>query len=642
MQPRLTLLRALCLTLVASSRLVAASGPPDAARVEFYRGLLPEKPHGVGAPISDRAAWEALAKQNPSVGEVKNQAEAAFNTPMPELTDDLYLDYFRTGKRDACQAVMFEQRGRFRALVLAECIENQGRYLPTIEAAIRIFCGQKSWQYPAHDVGQKVFKGQMQDIDLATSFMAWQLATADYWLGEKLAPEVRKLLADELERRVFGPFTGMVTRGKPYVRSFNARGNHCAVDLAGAVGAALESVESRERRAFFAASAEKYIEAFLSGFPADGYCSEGVGYWGYGFGHYVMLAETIKQATGGKVDWLEQERIAPIAVFPRRIEILPGVFPAFADCDVGPRPDELLMGYLNRRCGWGLSQYALPTTAVRAKCVEAENGLFEIALYAFPNSLSAADMTAKTSAWDLRDWFPDGGVLICRPKSPNEHALGAAIKGGHNAEQHNHNDLGSFVLALGKSTPIVDPGPVIYDSTTFGSRRYEHKLLSSFGHSTPRVAGELQAAGAKARAKVLKTEFTDLADTVVMDLSSAYPVKTLVKLERTFVFSREGGGKLTVTDDVEFSQPENFGVALITLAKWQQLGPSRLRIGEDADSVHASISTEEGEVRLSAEEIKEDTPDHSVPTRLGWDFAQPVTKAKVTTKITPFILGGGA
>jgi hypothetical protein len=636
--PQLAFLFCTFATIVAASGAAAAapiSGPPDAARVEGYRKFLSEKPRGVGAPIADRKAWSELAERNrESIAAIEKRAEEALKTPMPELTDDLYLDYFRTGKRDACQAVIYAQRSRLRTLVLAECIANEGRYLSAIEATICGICGQKSWQYPAHDVGLKVFNGKMQDIDLATSYTAWQLATADYWLGEKLSPDVRKLLAGELERRIFTPFTGMMNEGRPWIRSMVARGNHNAVDLAGLVGAALEQIASVERRAFFAAAAEKYIEHYLSGFTPDGNCSEGVGYWGYGFGHYVMLAETIKQATGGKIDWLEQDRLVPITLYPRRIEILPGVYPAFADCDINPQPDEILMKFLDRRYGWGLKISDRPAE-IRVAAYDLENSLFEIAIFAFPNSTSAMRPANKTPEWKLRDWFPDGGVLVCRPKAAGPRALGAALKGGHNAEQHNHNDLGSFVVALGKKTPIVDPGPVVYDSTTFGPKRYEHKHLNSYGHSAPKVADQLQAAGKSAQAKILKTDFTDAADTLVMDLSSAYPVESLEKLERTFVFSREGSGQLTVIDEVEFAQPENFGIALITLEKWKQLAVDRLRIGEGADAVEIKIVAEGGEIRLASEEIRDETYDHSVPTRLGLDFAKPVKKAKITTTIKP-------
>ena len=43
---------------------------------------------------------------------------------------------------------------------------------------------------------------------------------------------------------------------------------------------------------------------FLKGFTPDGYCGEGTGYWNYGFGHYVLLSEEIRLATGGQIDLL--------------------------------------------------------------------------------------------------------------------------------------------------------------------------------------------------------------------------------------------------------------------------------------------------------------------------------------------------
>ncbi len=137
------------------------------------------------------------------------------------------------------------------------------------------------------------------------------MALAAYWLGDRLSPEVRNLLDENLERRTFTPFTSLITTGKPPMWWLTSQMNWNSVCLAGVTGAALASIESPKRRAFFAASAEKYIEYFLKGFTPDGYCDEGVGYWNYGFGHFAMLAETLRQATGGKVDLLAAERIRP-------------------------------------------------------------------------------------------------------------------------------------------------------------------------------------------------------------------------------------------------------------------------------------------------------------------------------------------
>ena len=133
--------RRLTMTFLAAALWLAISpasaeitGPPDPARVEFFAKILPEKPRGLGAPISDRKAWEDFAKRFDSSGRIEQIAEAALAAPMPEMTDDLYLDYSRTGNRERGQAVIFARRGRMRDLVLAECLTNQGRYLPAIEA----------------------------------------------------------------------------------------------------------------------------------------------------------------------------------------------------------------------------------------------------------------------------------------------------------------------------------------------------------------------------------------------------------------------------------------------------------------------------------------------------------------------------
>ncbi len=494
--------------------------PPDTARVKTYEKMLPQAPRGVGAPIEERAVWEALAKQYGSEKIVK-EAEKMLKTSMPVLTDDLYLDYSRSGNRDRCQEVIFKRQDRANVLALAECFENQGRFLPGIEEAIASICGEKTWVYPAHDGSLRNFKGEIIEIDLNSSCISWNLATAAYWLGDKLSPNVRKRIADELERRTFGPFTSLITTGKPPMWWLTSKMNWNSVCLAGVMGAALTSIESHQRRAFFAASAEKYVDYFLEGFTPDGYCSEGIGYWNYGFGHFVMLAETIKQATGGKVDLLAAERIRPIALFGRRMEILPGVYPAFADAHVGEKPDLVLMAFLDRRLGlgWKESEKSSAGSDLTARIY-----LFKLGIFEFQNVISSLALGERVrvrgdannkpsppaplakgegspSEMPLRDWFSDAGILICRPKPGSVHALGAALKGGHNAENHNHNDVGSFVVALGSGTPLLDPGSEVYTARTFGPNRYQSNVLNSFGHPVPRVAGTLQVTGRRRRQK---------------------------------------------------------------------------------------------------------------------------------------------
>jgi len=593
--------------------------------------MLPEKPRGVGRPIADRRAWQHLIGLPAFQGVVK-RAERLMKEPIPELTDDLYLDFSRTGNRTRYQRVLGQRHSRMPRLVLAECIENRGRFLPAIEESIRAIASEKTWVYPAHDRRLHNFNGTVREIDLSVAYVSWNLATADFWLGDKLSADVRKLIRDELEKRTFEPFEGTMTENKPKMWWPRCTSNWNAVCLAGTTGAALASIESRERRAFFLASAEECIRNFLQGFTPDGYCTEGLGYWNYGFGHFVMLAETVLQATGGKVDMFAYPKVAEVARFGVRMELAPGIYPAFADCSVRARPNSLMTAFLNRRFDLGLADVRAGNGALP---VGPSTRLFELGLLGFENSVSGIRGAEVAKTKPLRDWFPDAAILVCRPAAGDGRALAVALKGGHNAEHHNHNDVGSFVVALGGQTPLLDPGGEIYTARTFSGRRYESGVLNSFGHPVPRVAGKLQRRGRAAAAKVVKTQFTDKTDTLVLDVSSAYDVKELKKLQRTFVYSREGASSLTVIDDVEFTSPRSLGTALVTFSKWRQPESNRLVIGQGESAVRVEIAVSCGEIELKAERIEEDLSGGRVPTRLGIDLKKPVAKTTITLSITP-------
>ncbi|MCU0980603.1 MAG: hypothetical protein MUF25_15745, partial [Pirellulaceae bacterium] len=165
-------------------------------------------------------------------------------------------------------------------------------------------------------------------------------------------------------------------------------------------------------------------------------------------------------------------------------------------------------------------------------------------------------------------------------------------------------------------------------------RRYESKLLNSFGHPVPRIAGQLQQTGRQAAAHVLQTEWTDAADTLSLDIRSAYAVKGLEKLQRTFRFSRQGRGTLEVVDEIQLAQPEEFETALITFGKWTQATANQWTIGDREGRVQVDIDTGGAAFTIRAEEIQEDRSGPP-PTRLGIVLDQPVRTATVRLTIRP-------
>lgn len=589
--------------------------------------MLQTKPIGVGRPVSDRVAWEKLAGLD-SFKKMVRDAESLSKEPIPEQPDELFLDYSKTGNRVRWEAVARKRRGRLRVFALAECLENQGRFVKPLEDAIEAVCQERTWVMPAHDRNLENFHGKSVNIDLVSSAIGWELATIDYLLADKLSAKTRKMIRDNVRKRVLDPFLAMIRGKREKDWWLTTTNNWNAVCLAGVVGTSLAIVESREERAEFIRAGIEYSKNYLKGFGADGYCSEGLAYWNYGFGSYVALAETVMQVTGGKIDMFRGKEVGRPAAFGEGIEIMNGVYPAFADCNVDVQPDVKIMAYLNRKYGLGLSGAGNET-------VSAQGPLSQILLHGFPNSASGMKTTLpKRSAAELRTWFDSSGILICRPGKNTACRMGVALKGGHNAEHHNHNDVGSFVVVVGKSPVLLDPGSEVYTGRTFSDKRYDSKVLNSFGHPVPVVAGKLQQAGREAYADVIRTEFTEESDTLVIDIKSAYPVKELKKLVRTFIYSRSGKGSLTVIDEVEFSTSREFGNALITLGEWKKEEDGKISVSDGVESVLVDIKVNGAEFSVSSEELKEEVRTKKLPMRIGINLARPVTGARIVLRIT--------
>ena len=601
----------------------------DAKRVKEIAGWLPSQPAGVGQAITNRPAWEELARQA-AFAPVVPAAERLAKSDVPALPDDLFLDYSRTGNRDRCQAVLSRRGERLTTFALAECLEDRGRFLTPLTNVIAALCAERTWVYPAHDDKLDSFYGRTTNLDLRATAVAWELATADRLLGDKLPGDMRKLIRDNVHRRVLRPFREMVEGRRKELGWMRTSNNWNAVCLAGIAGAALALEESSEERARFIVAVEYYIRNFLKGFTPDGYCSEGVGYWNYGFGHFVLMAETIREATSGHVDLLADPSALSAALFASRAEILNGIYPAIADCSPGTHPDEKIQRYLEERL-------ALARPTPRGDTFNRPAGsLAATALLTFlPAPLPIAQRADRTGDSPLRTWFSDGGVLICRPTPGAKAEFAAALKGGHNAEQHNHNDVGSFSVIAGREMVLCDPGAEVYTARTFSAKRYDSRVLNSFGHAVPVIAGKLQHPGADARAVVLHADFNDDTDTLALDIRSAYAVPDLKQLERTFTFHRSSPTALTVCDDVAFSTPQTFETALITWGDWKKISDHEISVRDGDSEVRVTIASGGLPFEVRSETLDEDVRSKRKPVRIGIALTSPLEKATLTMRITP-------
>ncbi|HEX9047180.1 MAG TPA: heparinase II/III family protein, partial [Verrucomicrobiae bacterium] len=596
----------------------------DVARIHAIALMLPEQPIGFAWPISDRAHWQGLAT-NAAFADSVTKADKLLAKPLAEIPDSLFLEYSQNGNRTHWQNAEFERRGRIARFTLAECLENKGRFLPAIEQTIAAVCREKTWVYPAHDGGLKNFRGEEIVPDLGATGLGAELAEADFVLGDKLSGATRKLIRDNVRHRVLTPFRAMIEGGQKEAFWIRARMNWNAVCVGNTVSAALALEPSRDDRAFFAAAGEHCIRAFLAGFGHDGYCAEGVGYWNYGFGHFILLTEALRQNTGGKLDLLDNDQAIAAALFCRRAEILPGIFPSISDCAPGSRPNAQFTAYVCRRLGLDS----------KGNSLLGENS--DLALTLALASLGENPPLARKLEIDpvnpLRSFFPEGGVLIAR-NSQTKPPFAACFKGGNNDEPHNHNDIGSFSVVVGKEMVICDPGGEVYTRRTFSAHRYDSKVLNSFGHAAPVIAGQLQRAGADAHGRIVATNFTDTADTFTLDYRSAYAAPSLQKLERTFVFDRAAPA-LEVRDEVKFSQPESFETALITWGKMEPVNASTFEITDGPSTVRVTVEAEGRSFKLQQETIDEDVDTKRKPNRIRIALDEKISSGTIAMKIVP-------
>ncbi len=571
----------------------APIAPLPKERVAEMASMLPARPAGFGLPCSTRAAWTPLVPR--LQGEVRH-AEQFQSKPLPPWNDDLYLEFTRKGTRPAGEAMIRDHDGQLSTLVLAECSEWRGRFLPRIAEQLDAISAQRSWTLPAHDVDLENFKGTRYYVDLGASSLSRVVAETLYLLGDSLPEATRKRAMDALEQRIFAPMRDSIA-GNHRQFWFHRSSNWNAVCWAGVAGSALTVLPDRDQRALFAAAAQFYGDAYLDSYTPDGYAEEGIGYWGYGFSNYEQLREYLWISTSGKVDLYDNPRAQRSAIFPFQFQMLPGVYADFGDAQFGVKPNLALMARIDRIFGLNMFPGQKDQGSIGGALPDAM-------LNAFPVPSERRSTTAAhgyDALVGLRTFYPDAGVLVSRPQAGGR--LGVTIKANGNAG-HSHNDIGSFSIGLGKTQPVGDPGgPIAYTAGTFGPKRFESRLLNSFGHPVPVVDDQLQLDATTVQAALLSESFTPENDRISIDLSKAYSVPKLTSLVRTLNYNRTGPDVVTIDDEFKLSGPMDVEESLPTHGSWKQLSPTTLQF--DLDSAHLKVSVSGGAFTVNSDVVNE-------------------------------------
>ncbi|MFG3257294.1 heparinase II/III family protein [Streptomyces sp. NPDC048172] len=540
----------------------------------------------------------------PALKAVAARAEAWADAPVEPLPFSLYRRYAEDGARAPFQDVYFRRRrNRLTDLALTALSEPDGegrRCLGPLEDLIWAVCDEYAWALPAHLEGltdPRPPRPHAEQIDLFAAETAFTLAELRHLLADRLDPLVAARIRDEVTRRVLRP---LLDHPAPWWET--ARTNWSAV-CGGSVGmAALHLLDDEDAEAELALITSRMTEAmrcFLTGYGDDGACPEGLAYWSYGFGFFTVYADALHRRTAGRVDLFAELDVPPgklerIARFPERVFLSGTATAAFSDSPPHSTLDPGLAACLRRRFP------ALPPPPPDRLRTEPVNtmGSWPTALRSLVwahESESGPEPSAHTAP-EPGGYLPDVQWMIARTRTrTGGHEVAFAAKGGHNDELHNHNDVGSFVLAVDGEPLLAELGQGFYSAQYFGPGRYDILCTGSQGHSVPLLDGTPQRASRDAAAEVLAAERTARRTLFRLDLARAYPVPALTSLVREFAFS---GGSLVLRDRLTAAAPVEITERFMSFAPITLEAPGRalvqgsraaLRLSYDADAWEARV-----------------------------------------------------
>lgn len=477
-----------------------------------------------GLPAHGDPRWTAAfstAFAAPFLAELTRRAREEATQPLPELTDALYRDYAATGIRLHFETRYFERRRRFARAAIALLAEGGHPCPALVDSFLRkledLF-NEESWALPAH---VKNPNGRdRRELDLfgceTANLMGECLAVFAPFIPAGLQSRIRaRLLGDYFENYRDGDFFWM-----------HASHNWNAVCHQGILGAALATETDAGLLADLFLKARTLLPHFLGGYGNDGACSEGPTYWDYGFGWFTILNEQLETRTGGELSlFAGNAKIREIAGYGPAMSLLKGHLVNFADCDPKCSLRPATLAYL------GL---ALNHAECRVQADENYSRLLsEGADYDANRSdffywsrffLYAPTRTSRATPAKRDNYFSSIGIWSVRGRDEEGHIWELAAKGGHNAEHHNQNDVGSFILNVDGVPLITEIGMPEYTGAYFDpQRRYQHIAARTMGHSLPVINGREQAEGMDFRGRVLRAEQSASLAFFEIDLTRAYP-----------------------------------------------------------------------------------------------------------------------
>lgn len=499
---------------------------------------------------------------------VTDAAEGLLDKPLKVIPLSAYRKYQEEGSVNAFGAPFAGRLDDLIRLGLAEAYEGKGRFTEKLVDYIWAMLEESTWVLPEHTgnfparkwskvppvVGDKYRTG----IELGGLYRAATMALI-YHLNKKAITDFSETVAKRIEytlrERAIDPYLNNTLY---WAGDLGGRVNNwCPWNVASVLLVTALIEDENRIRERVVEKALVHLDNFISCYPPDGGCEEGPTYWGAASGALFDALELIYDMTGGEIDLFRDPQLVAMGEYLPRFCISGVRFVNFADASPKAHHDPCLLYRFGKRCG---SEILVAFAYEMAKTGQTEiNRSFPYrTLRNLTTPIMDTESSTPTAATD--SYFPDLKVMLLRESSDPRAGTFMAIKGGHNGEMHNHNDVGSFVVYRGGEPVLIDVGVGGYTKQTFSADRYKIWSMQSLYHNLPAFSGVGEMQGSSYRSN--DEQYDPVDRSLTLSLEGAYPEAAgLVKYER---YATLKGSDVTLRDKIVLREEGEISLHFMT------------------------------------------------------------------------------
>ncbi len=537
-------------------------------------------------PGDDRQAWDALPEGTRA--DLVANADQYAGKPWESLPATLYMEFYRNGNRMRYEKVSFGRRMQLQALVLGECVEHQGRFTDDIVNGIWAICEESFWDVAAHNHrtgGPFPLPDPYEPIVALFSAetgatLAWsvhlvrdQLDAIDPIIARRVHQEIRDRLLDPFMARDNWRWLGFEQGDRP-----GPPNNWNPWIISNLLTMSMLVETDPERRLAIVDKCLRGLDKFLAGYHPDGGCDEGISYWGRAGASLFECLDVLDRASNGALRVWDQPLVAEMARYVPRAHIGGQWYVNFADATTIAAPDANVLWHFGDRIG---------DDEVKAQAVASQRDIkppSQPRFQSFNRALNEVFRPIPEPSGDvayplpLHSWLPGIQVLTARETAGSDAGLFLAAKGGTNGESHNHNDIGSFIVALDGVPVLIDAGVGEYTKQTFSDRRYDLWPMVSPYHNLPTVNGHQQLPGVDFAARNVSAELDPGGAEIGLDIAGAWGEEAgIVSWQRNIRLERGADPAVVVEDAWSLADtPSSLTLSLMTWKEPDVSDPGRL------------------------------------------------------------------